>query len=113
MRPAWSNRMMELLSEDGRLLCVEFPTYKPHSTGGPPWASPPNVYYAHLTRPGKDLNYSENEGLLKDELEEPSEIHLRQIAHFRPERTQPMGYDADGNVTDWIGVWAHSDQTKN
>ncbi|KAI1003051.1 hypothetical protein K3495_g5153 [Podosphaera aphanis] len=107
MRPAWSSRMLNLLANDGRIICVEFPTYKPHSTGGPPWALPPKVYEAHLSRPGIDLEYSETEGLIEDKLREPSVDRLCQISHFQPTRTHSIGYDPDGNVTDWIGVWAH------
>lgn len=37
MRPAWALRYTQLLAKDGRLVCLEFPTYKAPSTGGPPF----------------------------------------------------------------------------
>ncbi|KHJ34718.1 putative thiol methyltransferase [Erysiphe necator] len=108
MRSKWSKRMTELLSPDGRLVCIEFPTYKPHSTGGPPWGLSPEIYEAHLRRPGKELKYDES-GLVKDTLGEPYSRSLHRIAHFQPQRTHSIGYDINEKVTDWIGIWAHSE----
>ncbi|KAF8862451.1 S-adenosyl-L-methionine-dependent methyltransferase [Acephala macrosclerotiorum] len=107
MRPAWSRRFNELLAPEGRLICLEFPTYKPASTGGPPWALPPKIYMAHLPRPGQELEYGEDGELLEEKLGEPSSSGLVRIAHFQPERTHEIGYSSDGKVTDWISVWAH------
>ncbi|RKF61045.1 putative thiol methyltransferase 2 [Erysiphe neolycopersici] len=107
MRSTWSKRMTELLAPNGRLVCIEFPTYKPHSTGGPPWGLSSEVYEAHLGRPGRELMYDES-GLVKDDLGEPECTGLHQIAHFQPKRTHPIGYDKNGEVMDWIGIWAHS-----
>ncbi|KAE9377904.1 thiol methyltransferas-like protein [Stipitochalara longipes BDJ] len=107
MRPAWSKRFMELLAPAGRVVCVEFPTYKPPSTGGPPWALPPKIYLAHLSRPGEELPYGENGELLDSKLGEPRKIGLQRIAHFQPKRTHQIGYDAEGRVTDWVSVWRH------
>lgn len=112
MRPAWSRRCVELLAPEGRLVCLEFPTYKAPSTGGPPWALPPEVYKAHLKRPGEELPYSEDGELLISELKEPLRNGLKCIAHFQPRRTHEIGYSQDGAVTDWIGVWEHPDLTK-
>jgi hypothetical protein len=106
MRPAWSKRFNELLAPEGRIVCVEFPTYKPPSTGGPPWALPPKIYAAHLPRPGQELPYSADNGeLLEAELDKP--IGVVRIAHFQPSRTHKIGYSAEGKVTDWVSVWAH------
>jgi len=107
MRPAWSKRFKELLAPTGRVVCIEFPTYKPASTGGPPWALPPKVYLAHLPRPGQELPYAEDGELLEAELEEPKKDGLVRIEHFQPQRTHSIGYDAAGKVTDWVSVWAH------
>ena len=107
MRPAWSKRYQELLSPEGRLVCLEFPTYKPPSTGGPPWALPPKIYMAHLPRPGQELPYGEDGSLLEEKLGEPSKDGLQRIEHFQPKRTHEIGYNEQGEVTDWIGVWAH------
>jgi hypothetical protein len=108
MRPAWAKRFVELLSPEGSVVCVEFPTYKPHSTGGPPWALPPKVYLAHLSRPGEDLPYGEgDEGLLEAEMGEPSKTGLQRKLHFQPKRTHEIGYSAEGKVTDWVSIWCH------
>lgn len=107
MRPAWSRRQNELLAPEGRLVCVEFPTYKPPSTSGPPWALPPKVYMAHLPRPGQEVPYAEDGELLDAKLGEPSKNGLVRVEHFQPTRTHQIGYNVEGKVTDWIGVWAH------
>jgi hypothetical protein len=111
MRPAWSKRFRELLAPEGRAVCVEFPTYKPPSTGGPPWALPPKIYMAHLQRPGEELPYAEDGELEESKLGEPSKTGLQRIAHFQPKRTHEIGYNAEGKVTDWIGVWTHPGTT--
>ncbi|KAG9238140.1 thiol methyltransferas-like protein [Amylocarpus encephaloides] len=107
LRPAWSKRFKDLLAPGGRIVCVEFPTYKPHSTGGPPWALPPKVYMAHLSRPGQELPYAEESGLQESELGDASPDGLQCIAHFQPKRTHNGGYDEQGKITDWVSVWAH------
>lgn len=99
MRPAWSGRMAQLLAADGRLICVEFPTYKEPHSGGPPWALPPIVYSAHLSRPGEDLHYLDT-GLPAEQT--PSSKALKRIAHWQPERTHEIG-----KGTDWVSVWSH------
>lgn len=37
MRRDWAQRMSRLLSPTGRLICLEFPMWKPLTTPGPPW----------------------------------------------------------------------------
>lgn len=106
MRPAWSKRYNDLLSPSGRVICVEFPTYKPPSTGGPPWALPPKIYNAHLPRPGEELSYADDGELLEDKIGEPIPGALRRVEHFQPKRTHKIGYSADGKVTDWVSVWS-------
>ncbi|KAF2087687.1 putative thiol methyltransferase [Saccharata proteae CBS 121410] len=106
-RPAWALRMSNLLSESGGLVCIEFPTYKPPSTGGPPWALPPPVYEQHLARPGEELPY-DAEGYVIENKSENGEVPRNQdgllrIAHWQPERTHEIG-----KGTDWIGIWRHA-----
>ncbi|EJT76933.1 hypothetical protein GGTG_06847 [Gaeumannomyces tritici R3-111a-1] len=36
-RPAWAGRLTQLLAPGGRVVCLQWPTEKPWSTGGPPW----------------------------------------------------------------------------
>lgn len=112
MRPAWSKRYTELLSPEGRLVCLEFPTYKSPSAGGPPWALPPKVYMAHLPRPGEEIQYGEDGELLDTRLGKPSVNGLERLEHFQPEKTHEIGYDSDGKMTDWIGVWAHPNSSR-
>ena len=88
-------------------MCIEFPTYKPPSTGGPPWALPPKIYMAHLSRPGKELPYGEDGEILTSEIGDSSADGLQRVEHFQPKRTHEIGYSEDGKVTDWISVWAH------
>jgi len=107
LRGAWAKRYAQLLSPGGRLVCIEFPTYKPPETGGPPWALPPKIYLAHLSRPGQDLPYDEKGYLEEDKLGPVADNGLERIAHFKPERTHQIGLDADGKVTDWVSVWRH------
>ena len=86
-------------------MCLEFPTYKPPSTGGPPWALPPKIYMAHLPRPGEELPYGEDGSLLEEKLGPPSKNGLQCIEHFKPKRTHEIGYDAQGEIMDRIGIW--------
>jgi hypothetical protein len=107
LRPTWSKRLDELLAPEGRLICLEFPTYKPPSTGGPPYALPPKIYTAHLPRPGKELPYAEDGELKELEIGESSKEGLQRIAHIKPKRTHGIGYAEDGSITDWISIWVH------
>jgi hypothetical protein len=94
--------MSKLLSSttESRLVCVEFPTAKEPGTGGPPWALSPEVYLAHLQRPGVELPYDDKFHLQNDKLDEPTKDALQRIAHFKPKRTHEIG-----KGTDWVSVW--------
>ena len=117
MRPRWAARYRDLLSrQGGRLVCLEWPSRDPRELGpGPAWALPPQVYLAHLSRPGRDVPTDENgavdpayvEGLLAQGQGE--ERGLVRLAHFKPRRTHPAGVDLHGEVRDWISVWKHAD----
>ncbi|KAK5020050.1 hypothetical protein LTR60_000885 [Cryomyces antarcticus] len=105
LRPAWALRLSQLLSPSAssNLICLEFPTYKPPNTGGPPWALPPAVYVQHLSRPGDLVSYGEDGHI--EEPEDPpkrNEVGLVRIAHWQPEHTHEIG-----KGTDWVGVWRH------
>jgi hypothetical protein len=91
--------MSNLLAPTGKLVCLEFPTYKEPSTGGPPWALPPDVYEMLLPRPGEEIKYDKEGYVVKDE-REPSEKALVRIAHWQPDRTHEIG-----KGTDWVGIW--------
>ncbi|KAK0719538.1 S-adenosyl-L-methionine-dependent methyltransferase [Lasiosphaeris hirsuta] len=110
-RPKWAKRMSELLNPDGgRLVCLEWPLTKPASTGGPPWGVTVEAYAAHLSHPGEDLTYNENGLVASSVPRTPSPSALEQLGRFKPTRTHEAGCDAEGNVLDFISVWAHPSQ---
>ncbi|KAI9774108.1 MAG: hypothetical protein M1840_005201 [Geoglossum simile] len=104
-RPAWALRYKELLSDTtpARLICLEYPTHKDPAERGPPFALPPKIYLAHLTRPGMKISYDADLHLLEDELPpvNPSSTLVR-VAHWQPDNTHPIG-----KGTDWVSVWTH------
>jgi len=102
LRAAWSLRMSTLLAPSGNLVCLEFPTYKEPSTGGPPWALPSEVYEMLLPWPGQEPKYND-EGYIIKEPREPDSKGLVRVAHWQPERTHEVG-----KGTDWVGVWQHA-----
>ena len=62
---------------------------------------------AHLPRPGKTLEYDDQGAVVEAKLGEPLSDGLERIAHFQPQKTHEIGYDSNGNMTDWLSVWAH------
>ncbi|KAF2175707.1 S-adenosyl-L-methionine-dependent methyltransferase [Zopfia rhizophila CBS 207.26] len=105
LRSAWALRMSQLLSPTGTLICLEFPTHKPPSSGGPPWAVPSVVYEELFKRPGEEIQYDEEGKVVRGE-KEKSEKALVRIAHWKPERTHAVGI-VGGEVRDWVSVWRH------
>ncbi|EOD45834.1 putative thiol methyltransferase protein [Neofusicoccum parvum UCRNP2] len=111
LRPAWSLRMSRLLSHEDHtaLICIEFPTYKPPSTGGPPFGLPPKVYEQHLSRPGEELKYGEDGHIIEERDEETKEVPrnkdgLIRVTHYQPNQTHEIG-----KGTDWVSIWRHPD----
>ncbi|KAE8390519.1 putative thiol methyltransferase [Aspergillus alliaceus] len=104
LRPAWAARSVELLSThpDSILICIEFPTYKELSTGGPPWGASPVMYMAHLSYPGVELRYDQ-EGAPIIPLEVDGAKGLMRTEHWKPKRSHKMGQG-----TDWVSVWKRS-----
>ena len=76
------------------LICLEFPTYKALSAGGPPFGSPPEAYQELLSQP--------------DEAGLDVKGPLQKMAHFHPERTHEIGKDENGKVRDFVAIWRHS-----
>ena len=107
LRPTWAARMAQLLSPTGVLICIEWPSTKAPDSGGPPWALPPQVYEAHLPRPGKELKYGEDGTILVDKLGPEPKDGLLRTEHFHPKRTHKQGMSEGGTVTDWVGIWKH------
>ncbi|KAL8732207.1 MAG: hypothetical protein Q9166_002955 [cf. Caloplaca sp. 2 TL-2023] len=95
-------RMVQLLSTapSGHLICVEFPTYKDPSIGGPPYGLTPQTYLEHLSHPGEKLPYDETGHVIVGSQDQPKLESLERLDHWEPERTHEIG-----KGTDWISVW--------
>ena len=94
--------MKQLLSAKGTLVCIEFPTYKDPSTGGPPYALPPQVYLEHLSHPGKEIPYDEGGHVVTNSLLGKDAEAMQRTAHYQPSRTHEIG-----KGTDWVSIWQH------
>ncbi|KAF1837646.1 hypothetical protein BDW02DRAFT_595317 [Decorospora gaudefroyi] len=114
LRPKWAARMRGLLrrpasskqrNTGGVLICLEFPTHKPASSGGPPWSLPPLVHDELLKRPGQDIVYGEDGVVQKSDREE-SEDALVKVAHYTPKRTHEVGI-IKGVIRDCVSMWRH------
>ena len=113
--------MSDLLSPDGgRLVCLEWPLGKDPAAGGPPWAVTEHVYVAHLRNPGVTVPYDATGQVVRPPRAQATEasttsgtigfgggVPLERLERFRPSRTHKAGCDSEGNVTDYISVWAH------
>lgn len=100
--------MSDLLTEDGTLVCLEFPTNKPISTGGPPHAATSEFYLVHLIHPGKKVVDYDNDGrILFKEVGDLPEGSLKRLAYLTPARTHRSGKDEQGNIHDRVSVWGH------
>jgi methyl halide transferase len=97
--------MVELLAPAGALICLEFPTHKPPSSGGPPFSLPSLVHEELFKRPGDAISYDENGKIVKTGREESAKA-LVKTAHWTPKRTIQVGMK-DGVVTDRVSVWKH------
>ncbi|KAJ4336713.1 hypothetical protein N0V95_008551 [Ascochyta clinopodiicola] len=105
LRPSWAKRISSLLSKNGSLICLEFPTHKPASSGGPPWSLPPTVHAELLKQPGKEISYDEGGVVVASDREEGPGA-LRRVAHYTPRRTHDAGV-IKGVVRDNVSVWRH------
>jgi methyl halide transferase len=99
--------MSELLSQEGRLICLEFPSYKPLYTPGPPWGVRPETYLALLSHPGEEISYDADGHVIYDDKENPGNGALKRLELVIPKRTHTVGIDEKGHVTDFISVWSH------
>jgi hypothetical protein len=90
------------------LICLEFPTYKALSTGGPPFGSPPETYVAHLSRPGQEIPYDEQGRVQADVADGAAHDALVRVAHWPPKRTHEVGKDESGNIRDFVAIWRHT-----
>lgn len=90
------------------MVCLQFPTERPWSAGGPPWGVRPEHHVAHLARPGEDVRY-DDEGRLAEgeEAASRSGSGLRRLELIVPRRTHEAGVLEDGTVGDRIAVFSH------
>lgn len=95
--------MQQLLAPGGALVCLEFPTYKPPKSGGPPYSLPPTVHEELLKRPGEEISYDEDEKVRSTDRPE-SDKALRRVAHWKPKRTHEVAI-INGEIKDWVSVW--------
>lgn len=105
LRPAWAKRQSELLADDGKLVCLEFPTAKPPSTGGPPFGLSPPLYVELFSQPGRDVQY-DGDGYVvpqKQANDGSGQGALTRVEHWQPERTHAVGQG-----TDWVSIWQHA-----
>jgi hypothetical protein len=91
--------------QDGMLICLEFPTHKPASSGGPPWSLPPTVHAELLKRPGEEIEY-DDKGVVKATDRSEAENALVKVAHYTPKRTHSVGV-IQGIVRDCVSMWRH------
>ena len=92
--------MSELLAPGGTLICLEFPTYKDPSTGGPPWGLTSGTYEMLLPFPGEEPEYDSKGYVVKQEGRSPNAKGLVRRAHWKAERTHPIGQG-----TDHVSLW--------
>jgi hypothetical protein len=105
MRPKWAKRMAQLLAPNGILICLEFPTHKPASSGGPPFSLPSLVHEELFRYPGAEIMYDSG-GKVVATGRAVSDKALVKVAHWKPERTYKVGI-VNGEVTDRVSVWKH------
>ncbi|CAE7179646.1 hypothetical protein PTT_07764 [Pyrenophora teres f. teres 0-1] len=113
LRPKWASRTASLLRRPspnsnlsgGVLICLEFPTHKPASSGGPPWSLPPLVHAELLKRPGQNIQYDDQGVVRKTDTEEMDNA-LVKITHYTPKRTHDIGI-IKGLVRDCVSMWRH------
>lgn len=108
LRPQWAVRITSLLAPKGRLVCLEFPSYKPLRDPGPPWGLNPEVYEALLSAPGEPVHYDGNgDGtVVSIPSPKPRDSSVHRLALVKPLRTHQAGTDEEGNVKDFVSVWS-------
>ncbi|KAL1849438.1 hypothetical protein Daus18300_013262 [Diaporthe australafricana] len=128
-RPKWAARMQQLLARpNGRLVCLEFPTGKHPSTGGPPHSAAFWFYQLHLSNPGNEqvITYGEKKPSAHHAtVQDADDAHkgytidttagissgpgLTVVVRFKPHITHESGQSYKGTFgRDWVSIWGHS-----
>ena len=97
--------MASLLAPKGRLVCLEFPSGKALSEGGPPWGVSPELYEALLAAPGEGVQYGDSGEVVDVPSPKPRDAGLHRLSLIKPPRTHKAGMNEDGSVQDFISVW--------
>ncbi|KAF4580378.1 hypothetical protein GQ602_007438 [Ophiocordyceps camponoti-floridani] len=105
-RPRWAKRITQLMLPGGRLVCLEYPSWKPMSEPGPPWGVSPELYEALLSAPGEAPAYGADGSVVADPIAQPRHDALHRLAIIKPTRTHDAGTGPDGSVLDFISVWS-------
>lgn len=121
--------MQQLLARpSGRLVCLEFPTGKHPSTGGPPHSAAFWFYQLHLSNPGneqvitygekkdsnsqsagRDIDQTQKEWTINANAGTPTGPGLAMIVRFKPNVTHESGQSYQGPFgRDWVSIWGHS-----
>ena len=98
--------MSRLLAPKGRLVCLEFPSGKPITEGGPPWGLWPETYEALLSAPGEPLSYNDDGTPVDRASSKPAADAIHRLSLVKPTRTHAAGTNEDGTIRDFISVWS-------
>ncbi|CAG9989461.1 unnamed protein product [Clonostachys byssicola] len=98
MRQSWAQRMLELLSPSGILICLEFPLFKELHELGPPW--PLQGVYWNLLAQGGDGKVDGHNGDISDDAPVSAIGPFVRTSRFKPERSYP-----NGKGTDMVSIW--------
>lgn len=97
-RHAWANRVHDLLSPSGILVCLEFPLFKDPDALGPPWPLQ-GVYWDLLAMGGDGLRAAKQQECCVV-TEGRQEGHLERVLYESLEKSYEQG-----RGTDMLSVW--------
>ncbi|KAK4120719.1 thiopurine S-methyltransferase family protein [Parathielavia appendiculata] len=99
MRQDWAQRMSELISPSGVLVCLEFPSYKDLKLPGPPWGLREGIYWDLLVAGGNGI--FDDEETAKTATQAASGGAFKRLQYIKPPRSYKV---AKG--TDMLSIWA-------
>ena len=101
-RPKWANRMSQLLSPTGRLICMEYPLGKDPKTGGPPHGLEHELYEQLFANPGREVEYNDSGHVCEDRSGAKSDDALVRVEDFRPDK---VFEEQRGSLR--VSIWQH------
>ena len=102
LRPRWAKRMCQLLAQNGRLICAEYPLGKPPKSGGPPHGLQRGLYDQLFARPGEEVQYDDSGNVVEDTSVEKSDAAL-----VKDDNWVPTKYFDTMQGKIWVSVWRH------